>query len=479
MSRDGHDNNIQMRFKREHNNNLISISTSNNYEDNYQIKMLKKNNPDHFLKIMNVSINEKYYFEYDITSKQQFSSVYDYNKLNMEIVKSICVNISELVRTVDAYMLDLDKVLLKPSCIYMNIVSKKLFFIYYPEANENSFATSLKDLFEYILEHFDHSTGKENVVRLYDIYQRIIMQDYDPFNLLKLFDDEYLDGKKYEKEDGKEDEKEDILERQKSFPQKEIETVISEPIKKDVELKCNRSNICIILNLLGTLCVVAGVAGILRPGLPGVELSFSKCIVSFGLGVALIVAAREIKLKLSIKGTKTVTSTEQKRCDVDDNVITVSKENQIVPADNEKQMLQEEIHLSKKNMGETQLLSDYIAKRICPQIKLFRIVDDNSDNMDENLVVPSDVGGIKIDRFPFVFGNMEGMVDVVINSPVISRIHARIINNQQDDSFYLEDMNSLNGSFINDERVLTHTKKELHDGDILRLSNICFKVEIS
>ncbi len=64
---------------------------------------------------------------------------------------------------------------------------KKLQFVYHTKVNGYSFNESLKILFEFILEHFDHSLDKESIVQLYEVYQKVIVGDYDPFNLMRMF----------------------------------------------------------------------------------------------------------------------------------------------------------------------------------------------------------------------------------------------------------------------------------------------------
>lgn len=54
--------------------------------------------------------------------------------------------------------------------------------------------------------------------------------------------------------------------------------------------------------------------------------------------------------------------------------------------------------------------------------------------------------------------------DVVIDNAAVSGEHARII--QEEGMFYVEDMASTNGTFLNDKRV---HKQELYDGDRVRI----------
>ena len=97
---------INIRYEHQNNSNYLVIEDSSEYED-YQYKMLKRNNPEHFLHFSMYSVNGRYGIYYDITSRQQLSKYYEYGKMTMEDVKSICVNISEMVRIAEDYMLDI------------------------------------------------------------------------------------------------------------------------------------------------------------------------------------------------------------------------------------------------------------------------------------------------------------------------------------------------------------------------------------
>ncbi|MFZ8861809.1 MAG: FHA domain-containing protein [Thermocrinis sp.] len=61
------------------------------------------------------------------------------------------------------------------------------------------------------------------------------------------------------------------------------------------------------------------------------------------------------------------------------------------------------------------------------------------------------------------------------NYPTVSRIHAKFY--KEADGWYVEDLNSTNGTYANDKRITKKTKIE--NGDIIKLSlSIAFKVVI-
>lgn len=51
----------------------------------------------------------------------------------------------------------------------------------------------------------------------------------------------------------------------------------------------------------------------------------------------------------------------------------------------------------------------------------------------------------------------------------ISRQHARIVWRSEDDKYYVEDLNSSNGSWLNDNRLPPREPRELRPGDVIRM----------
>lgn len=60
--------------------------------------------------------------------------------------------------------------------------------------------------------------------------------------------------------------------------------------------------------------------------------------------------------------------------------------------------------------------------------------------------------------------------DIVLKDPFVSKSHLQIVKDE--DEFFLEDLNSANGTFLNGEKVLDAIK--LNNGDKLTIGNIEF-----
>lgn len=80
---------------------------------------------------------------------------------------------------------------------------------------------------------------------------------------------------------------------------------------------------------------------------------------------------------------------------------------------------------------------------------------------------------IKIDKNVFRIGR-DSTNDCYILDESISRKHIILTINGNDDEIYIEDNNSANGVFVNDEKINNKTK--LKNGDLIRLSNFVFQL---
>ena len=78
-------------------------------------------------------------------------------------------------------------------------------------------------------------------------------------------------------------------------------------------------------------------------------------------------------------------------------------------------------------------------------------------------------------RFPCIIGKSIKSSDICIDNPVISRVHMRIF--KEKGSFLIEDLNSTNGTYLNNEKLEAYSPQCIRQGDEIMLANINFVVE--
>ncbi len=108
---------------------------------------------------------------------------------------------------------------------------------------------------------------------------------------------------------------------------------------------------------------------------------------------------------------------------------------------------------------------------------------DNSDNETilvsaarlkhkRNLISMCGIDNIIIENYPFLIGKLEKNVDGVIRHRSISRVQARI--QLTDNKYFLEDLNSKNGTYVNEERIEPYEIVEIKIGDKIGFAEIDF-----
>jgi len=76
---------------------------------------------------------------------------------------------------------------------------------------------------------------------------------------------------------------------------------------------------------------------------------------------------------------------------------------------------------------------------------------------------------IYIDKDDFIIGRLEGHADYVIKNNAVGKLHVQLI--RRDGAFYVRDLNSVNGTYINDVRIESNKDYEIKENDILRIAN--------
>lgn len=88
------------------------------------------------------------------------------------------------------------------------------------------------------------------------------------------------------------------------------------------------------------------------------------------------------------------------------------------------------------------------------------------------VVKTGSVEEIVIDKPSFIIGRLEGQVDYVHSNNAIGKVHAEIIT--REGCYYLKDLNSKNGSFINGKRIESNTEYQIKNNDKITLANSDF-----
>ncbi len=76
---------------------------------------------------------------------------------------------------------------------------------------------------------------------------------------------------------------------------------------------------------------------------------------------------------------------------------------------------------------------------------------------------------IEINKPSFIVGRLRGNADYISKNNAVGKVHAEIIS--RDNRYFLKDLNSRNGTFVNDKRLTGSLEYELKDGDVVVFAN--------
>lgn len=460
-----------IRYEQENDSIYMVIDSGSKMpSSDYDIKMLENNNVSSLLPVSMRCVDNQYSYYYDVTSKQQFSKIYEYKKLSRSNVENILISLEKLVNEINEYMLDLDRVILKIECIYVDMSKDRLLFAYgedgVSEENEG-FRQGVKKLFDYIIEHFDHGVKDADIMYVYNIYQRIAQGDYNASDFKELIENEaeVREGLyKAASQDIEIDKKNNILE---FIPEQQVED------EEEVQNRTAHIAVMILKSVMGFAVVIAA-GRMFAPSYVPIPVSDVAAFIIMLVGACGLVLLNKIPLDMFsvVKSKKemepyTYPSDINKYQDMSGYEKTEPERNIIYKDDNK---YENAIHNYKTDNNSTILLSDYIKRNASRGICLKYRTDSGMANSDSDK-------DIVVEKFPWIIGSMEKQCDTVIDSCLISHLHACII--EVDDEYYIEDMNSTNGTFVNGERLIMNSKRKLSGGDTVMLAATSYVVEMS
>ena len=401
------------------------------------IKMLENNHIEPLLPVKIRHIDNRSLYYYDVTSRQQFSKIYEYRKLSRKNVDNILYSLNEMVDAVNEYMLNLNCIILKTECIYVDVSKDKLYFAYGNEQEDSSFQQGLKRLFDYVIEHFDHGAGDTDVLYIYNLYQKIVRGEYDASNLKALAETDSLScDSDISKEKIENDE--NVLD---FIPMEEVEEQ-EEVENKKVFLLFNIARVC-----LGVV-MVAAIGRMLAPSYVPVPVSDTGALIIIISCAALIAVISRIPKSLFTR-IETKKVMEPFRYDKKDRYEGCNNGRD---DDNENYD------------GNTMLLSDYFNNKKDKTVKLLYKGNDGFPD-------------IEVSQFPWIIGSMEKNCNTVLRSKLVSHIHACITRDNGE--YYVEDLNSTNGTYVNGERLIMNSRREINNHDEITLAAVSYVVEMS
>ena len=506
-------------FAKNYSKNYILLEDFPNYDykNDFRIQMLSNNSISNTLDFSYTIIDNKPVFKYDITSKQSFSSLFLTNLITYKAYTNIILSLMDTIGLLEEYLIDINSLLIDENYIYLDPEKYTTSFIVCP-ALDFDFYAQLSTFLENILKRIDHSD--DQLVLL--AYRLSSEASKDSFNI-SMLKSIILSSGIYPKESSSCENIMPTTDSSKKFPMSSFSLMDKTPssssnnvlnnvpniIRHDISFinssdssKLSDNNIPdnfntsnqatdnssifsklfvslrnfnnkskVIHNMsensttLYTISTSFYIKSVLLDGIfVLLLLSTIYCKVNnyisdklsvFLLCLALIILIGSIKYlytifpaaKIQVKSQPFITENNISDEKIPENTPSTFMTTPDFPAESEE-------------FGDTILLS-----RQSGTSTNHRLVYTGTDY----------VHNVPINSYPFTIGKLKTSADMIINNPLISRIHACIY--YENNSFFIEDMNSSNGTFVNDTLLAPHEKFKISEGDKITFSHLTYIFE--
>ena len=402
---------MKIEYIREIRDCYMQIIPENEVWD-YRMKMLESNQPEGFLNMTVRTVDGINRVLYRISSCVAMDDYLIKKTFSWEEMHNLIKSFMAVFDSVENYMMDYDGVILKPEHIYTDGRGKWMFAYY--SGKKTGFYEDIKQLFEFIIRHVDHKDVR-GVTAAYGIYKRICEENINPETLFDIEignDDEGIVEKEY----------------------KPIQTIIPEICTDEAEEKDYTKIYALYIGIgVYAIMLIYVVMGVFISGIR---------IGNVGQGIYIFM------LIIIICGGIAAYRWYQHNKSLFVRIIT-------------KQV---EVPFEKTDIR-------VIIPAKSPDNELTTILTEEPVNT-RHFLKWSDAGGYKeyeLNDKITIIGSAADRADCVISEKGISRVHARISN--EDLKYYVKDMNSANGTKVNGRELACYELCEIKTNDRIELGN--------
>lgn len=400
-------------FVREMDKNYLKIVNDTGCSD-YCMKMLENNDIEGFLPTRSVSVNNQLSYLYDISGNIPLEEKYSGKELSAEDIVRIAGQIREIIEVSESYMLNIDGVLFDIRYIFCGINDMSWNFVYNSSAASDA-RDGIKRVLEFILGKLDHKDGNA-VILGYGLYKRVC---HGEIPITRIFDniEELTEDKK--------DVEYELNRRQ--YPSVMPESIIQEEERTSPDYK---------------KYIIPGAAvGVAAVILAAVLSGAAMAVVVFLICIAVLAAFLIFKMRGQF-WERIVRREVDMPYEADTPQLSVSRQNVMA--------------------GVTSNIVDNATVLMSMEnTSLRRIVKDGP--RDEYMLTQ---GNVSI--------GSGASADILIKDSGISRLHARLT--KEGEMYFIKDMNSTNGTWVNEHRLSVYEMCPVKNGDIIRLAQSRFEL---
>ncbi|NLO08756.1 MAG: FHA domain-containing protein [Clostridiales bacterium] len=476
---------MDVSYRKDLRHNYLVIAKPDNSDDEaYSVCMLEANSIEGIIRPEPRSIDNQVFYYYDITAKQSIDTIYVKSKINYEQLKSLFANLADLTLFAYEYLLNENDLLLDPEHVYIELASGQAFVSYIPGYGKD-IGKQMTTLIEYLMNKVEYN-DKDAVLYVYNLYAVCRDEGFSFNNLLsaikesktdKLVRSESRKGlnrstrKDSKHEDAYGPDKDETVKKESAKeeykPRIQI-PVMMEKVSQESEIYYYplRNYIYTGACILGAIMVLAICLNmkIVYTSM-GNRIDYSKLMALLLILMIIIGYLMKIIWDKNNRLTKIISKEEyiDPRVEYSDK-LQVEKKSEHIKIEDEYSFPMRNLETVKQLEDKTELT---VLLNADPSSYGCCLVPEDKDSYS---VIP-------IKDFPFVIGKQKSNVDYFIDKEVVSRYHIKIT--KEDDNYYITDLNSTNGTTLNDKPLSCYQRNKIINDDKVSIAGIEYSFQRS
>lgn len=505
---------MEVEYRKDlHHNYMIITEEDATRTERYCIKVLEQQQLEGVLPLEQRLMNGRHLFYYDITGMQSMHYFLDKSKLSHDKVRRIMEGVLHTLDIAYEYLLPCEDFILKPDFIYLDVtgLTPSLCFL---SGYQHEIKEQMNQLLEYLMNKVDYS-DKEAVLLVYQLYAASREESFTTMHLYQVLNRELGSSLSDSKKAESVKEAESMSGSQKSgfAPVNENRILEKIPImlekaEREEEKECYP----VSTYLLSALCAASGVLLLILGLTSGILYDTYREHIDYSKLVALLLIIlclegylfrklwdrKNKRSKIVTKceyidprsesdysgasdyGRKPILTAKLKEESVPKTKYTVEPEPKYTAEPKPKYATESELKYAAEPEQKSKIQAEERKEEEEDDYNptcLLSEIDQKTEAIRLCLrpVTDTDYKLILLNEYPFFIGKLRTNVDYCLDRKVISRYHAKIT--KEEERYYITDLNSTNGTYVNGQMLQTYEKREIIPGDEIAFANIAYVFE--
>lgn len=453
---------MKISYRREMKHNYMIVEPEESDWCSYECRMLEANAVEGILGFQLNQTDGQPRFYYEISSKQPLARILENQKIREAQLRRLILSLTQVLDRMERYLLPEGSILLEPEYIYIEPETFSVWLCLIPGRKE-PFSENFGKLLEYLLGKVDHQ-DKDSVVLAYGLFQESRRENYGMQDILRL-----MERGGYDKEEAGHDRENDKEILKCREEQMETGTSAEPGIQSDKD-GCEKKG-----------SEKKGSSQGERIGQGRNEIrNLQKRQDIREKSENKFLRFRETMAELWNRFIHPKEAAGRKKQDEREKFpVQVSWETMFGseysedPEESEDGAMSPEENQKKSGSGDfddfreceegrdTVLLAD-LGTEECTKLHRLCSLDGESED-------------IVLSYYPFIIGKQENLVDYMLQKETVSRLHLKI--EQIDEEYFIQDLNSTNGTSVSGHLLENNEAARLHPGDEICIARYRYRFE--